>query len=266
MRITSAQNPRIKEAARLRKAGERRSSGLIVVEGARELKLAVSCGFKVRELFVCSELAGADLPVEKGSIGAGCILEVSLPVFRKIACRENSVGYVALVEPAYATLARTKPGARPLIVAVEAVEKPGNLGAILRTADAAGADAVLVCDPRTDIYNPNVIRSSLGAVFSNKVITCASAEAIAWLKEKGIRIVAATPHADCSYHEADFKGPVAIALGTEADGLTDTWLKAADAKVRIPMGGKVDSLNVSASCAILLYEALRQRGFAFPGV
>ncbi len=264
MKITSAQNPRVKEAARLRKAGERKSSGLIVVEGRREIGLAVSCGFKVRELFVCGELTGAGFPTEKGSFGAGSILEVSLPVFQKIACRENSDGLVALVEPVHAKLESVKPVGKPLIVAVESVEKPGNLGAILRTADAVGADAVLVCDPRTDIYNPNVIRSSLGAVFSNRVITCTSAEAIAWLKANGVKIVAASPHATCSYHEADLSGPVAIAVGAEADGLTEIWLAAAGDRVRIPMGGKIDSLNVSASCAILLYEALRQRGFAFP--
>lgn len=262
-KITSLQNPRVKSIIRLSKARERREQGLILVEGFREISMAFQAGYEIKELFFTRETN-----LHKGTWDllnlmpkSTAVIEVSKAVFEKVAYRENSDGLLALFIPRYLAINDLQLSQNPLILVLESVEKPGNLGAILRTADAAALDAVVVCDPQTDIFNPNVIRSSLGCIFTKQVACCTTEEAIAYLQKKKISSFAAALTADKYYHQQDFKGPSAIVMGTEADGLTDTWLKGADSQIKIPMAGKIDSLNVSTSAAILVFEAMRQRGF-----
>lgn len=258
--ITSAQNPKVRNLLLLQqKARERRKQNLIVVEGLRELGIAVENRFRPVELFICPEISGdADLAAIAGNAR---ITRVSRTVFEKMAYREGSDGCIALLEPRWLKLNEVKLRTSPLIIILEAVEKPGNLGAVLRTADAARADAVIVCDPLTDIYNPNVIRSGIGCVFSNQVVACTSEEAQQWLKKNGIRTYAAELQASSGYHLHDFRKATAFVMGTEADGLTPKWIDFCDERIIIPMLGSIDSLNVSVSTAVLVFEAMRQRGF-----
>jgi len=258
--ITSLQNQRIKDVIKLSNARERRKKNLFLIEGARELSLAIAGGYSIRNLFVCDELLsglGNEL-VYNMDIHAEM---VSAEVFRKMAYREESDGIIAVSSPKHLSLDMVRLSANPFVIVLEAVEKPGNLGAILRTADAAGVDVVVVCDPKTDIYNPNIIRSSIGCVFTKQVVACTSQEALQWLKQLGIRIFAAELTASEWYHETDFTQPSAIVMGTEADGLTGFWLRNADGRIKIPMNGYIDSLNVSVSTAIITFEAMRQRIF-----
>ncbi len=264
--ITSPQNPKIKNIIRLlEKASERKAQNLTVVEGEREIGLAVRAGYRIQTLFFCRELydrpLGFSISKDTCPSGRRAILEISKAVFDKIAYRENRDGLVALVTPKQLTLQKLQLSKNPFLVVLEAVEKPGNLGAILRTADAAQVDAVLICDPQTDLYNPNVIRSSIGCVFSNQVVICTSDEAIGWLRSQQIRTFAAALTATHFYHETDLSKPCAVVMGTEATGLSDKWLHAANDQIKIPMRGEIDSLNVSTSTAILVFEAMRQRGF-----
>lgn len=188
------------------------------------------------------------------------IVHVSKEVYAKVAYREGTEGVIAEVRWKERVLADLLPqGHAPLIMVLESVEKPGNLGAVLRSADAAGADGVILCNPLTDLYNPNLIRASIGAVFTVPVVACTSDEAIAWLKENNIRILTAQLQDSAPYYDVDMTGGTALVMGTEATGLTDAWRQAADAHILIPMLGRLDSLNVSVSAAILLYEAVRQR-------
>jgi len=262
--ITSTANPQIKAIIELQKKAHARSKqNLIVIEGWREIRLAIEAGFILKALYRCAELIRLTTPETEiqNLIPENICVDIAPNVFEKLAYRDSSDGLIALVEPKFYDLASLRLKKNPLIVVLESVEKPGNLGAILRTADAAGIDGVIVCDPRADIYSPNTIRSSIGCVFTVPVVCCNSAEAIEWLKEKGIRILAAALTAKNSYHETDMKVPLAIVMGTEATGLTNQWLNAADESILIPMSGKIDSLNVSVSTAILVFEAKRQRGF-----
>ena len=190
---------------------------------------------------------------------AGQIIEVPRELYEKIAYRGSTEGMIAEVKVRERKLDELEIKENPLVVVLEGVEKPGNLGAVLRSADAAGADAVLVCDPLTDLYNPNLIRASIGAVFTVPVVCCGSQEAIGWLKDNHIKIYTAQLQDSSWYYDADMKGGTAIVVGTEATGLTDAWRQAADAHIRIPMLGELYSLNASVSAAILLYEAVRQR-------
>lgn len=261
-KITSTQNPRIKRIVQLSaKPKERRLAGLMVIEGFREIKMAAESGFVITELYFCPELATNR---ETLSFTGGLhvpVYEISPAVFEKIAYREHSDGLIALAQPKFIKIGELKLSANPLILVLESVEKPGNLGALLRTADAGLLDAVIVCDPQTDIYNSNVIRSSLGCIFTKQVVTCTTDEALHFFREKNIKTFAAALTATRFYHQTDFRGPSAIVMGTESTGLTTTWLNAADDQIKIPMNGKVDSLNVSTSAAILVFEALRQRDF-----
>ena len=222
-----------------------------MIEGKREISLAVESGFDIQTVFIYEELAK--------NAGFENTVYISKSIFDKIAYRENSDGLIALAKPKHLRLSELKLSKNPLIIILESVEKPGNMGAILRTADAANADAVIICDPKTDIYNPNVIRSSIGCVFTNQVIAANFDEVLQFLKARKIKSYAATLTAKKFYTEADLTQPSAIVMGTEADGLTDKWLSAADEQIKIPMLGKIDSLNVSTSCAILTFEAIRQR-------
>ena len=259
--ITSLQNQQIKDVVKLANARERRKQNLFLIEGASELSMAVSEGdYSIIKMFVCEELLSieAKLLIKKWSIP---VENVSAEVFRKMAYRDESDGIIAVSKPKYLTLDAVLLSDNPFVIVLESVEKPGNLGAILRTADAARADAVIVCDPKTDIFNPNIIRSSLGCVFTQQVAVCTSEEVLQWLKQAGIRVFAATLSASKYYHQTDFTQPSAIVMGTEAFGLTNFWIKNADTCIKIPMRGNIDSLNVSVSTAILTFEAMRQRNF-----
>ena len=263
--ISSVQNPRIKQLLLLQqKSSERRKSGLFVVEGRRELQHCVEAGLSVDSVFCCSELMGRGSEFAGPSTPppANHCYEVSPQVYEKIACRGGTEGIVATVEARSLALDDLPELPSPLYVVLERVEKPGNLGAILRTADAAGADAVLVCDPLTDLYNPNLIRSSVGALFTVPCVACSSDECIAWLQRRHVTILTAQLQDSRLYYDTDMRRATALVMGTEATGLSSQWRKAASAHLRIPMLGRLDSLNVSVSAAILLFEAVRQRQMA----
>ena len=252
--ITSAQNPKIKNLLLLQeKSRARREQGLFVVEGRRELEHCLEGGFTVKTLFVCPEITGEEV------LPSPAIIEIPLELYKKVAYRDSTEGIIAEVEYKALALEDLHLPENPLIVVLESVEKPGNLGAVLRSADAAGADAVLIGDPLTDLYNPNLIRASIGAVFTVPVVTAPSADIIAFLKDRGIQILTAQLQDSSLYYDVDMKRGTAIVMGTESTGLTPIWRQAADAHIRIPMLGRLDSLNVSVSAAILLFEAVRQR-------
>lgn len=268
--ITSAQNQKVKLLLQLQqKSSERRKSGLFVVEGRRELLHCIEAGYEVDTVFYCGSLTpeggshpeGFELRVDgQTHIIRGCrTFEVSKEVYEKVAYRGGTEGVIAEVKTKSHTLHNLKMKENPLIVVLESVEKPGNLGAILRSADAAAVDAVIVCDPLTDLYNPNLIRSSLGGIFTVPCVACSSEECIEFLKTHGIQILTAQLQDSHLYYDIDMKRATAIIMGTESTGLTGQWRKAADAHIRIPMLGRLDSLNVSISSAILMYEAVRQR-------
>ncbi|MFV0420077.1 MAG: TrmH family RNA methyltransferase [Dysgonomonas sp.] len=261
-RIVSLQNPKIKNIGKLSKNKERREQNIFIIEGARELSLALMADYEIDSVFICPELfAKTDYPNVLNSIPENKLFEVSEAVFEKVAYREGSDGLLTLARPKSHTLKDLNISVNPFIIILEAVEKPGNLGAILRTVDAAQADAVIICDPATDLYNPNAIRSSVGCIFTVQTAVCTSQEALDFLHQRKIRSFAAELQASQWYQDTDFKQSSAIIMGTEADGLTSFWLQNADARIKIPMRGKIDSLNVSVSTAVLTFEAMRQRGF-----
>ena len=269
MVITSAQNPRIKNLLLLQeKSKARREQGLFVVEGQRELEHCLEGGFQVKTVFVCPEILssteGALLPSKKNKADASgsstpSVFEIPPEIYRKVAYRDSTEGIIAEVEYKARSLNDLQLPENPLVVVLESVEKPGNLGAVLRSADAAGADAVLIGDPLTDLYNPNLIRASIGAVFTVPVVAAPSAEIIPWLQARGIQILTAQLQDSSLYYDVDMCRGTALVMGTESTGLTEAWRKAASAHIRIPMLGRLDSLNVSVSAAILLFEAVRQR-------
>ena len=261
--FTSLQNPTIKNIIKLTKSKERKTQQLFVIEGAREFSLALQSGYETAAVYVCRELfAKTDYPDVLDTISENTVFDISPAVFEKIAYRENSDGIVALSKPKSHTLSDLKLSKNPFVIILEGVEKPGNLGAILRTADAAAVDAVIVCDPQTDLYNPNVIRSSVGGLFTVPTAVCTSEEALKWLNDNNITSYAAELQAAEFYQNIDFRTPSAIVMGTEADGLTDFWLENAKKRIKIPMRGKIDSLNVSVSTAVIAFEAMRQRKFS----
>ena len=253
--ITSVQNARIKHVVALQqKSSLRREEGLFVVEGQREIEHCIACGYEIVEVFTVDGLRFTDdYPATR----------VSPQVYEKMAYRGSTEGIIAIAKCKDHSISsinyQLSTINSPLVVVLESVEKPGNLGAILRTAEAAGVDAVIICDPLTDLYNPNLIRASIGGVFSVPVAVCNSKECIAFLKEHKIRILTAQLQDSYDYYDYDMQGATAIVMGTESTGLTDQWREAADAHIRIPMLGRLDSLNVSVSAAILMYEAVRQR-------
>lgn len=258
--ITSAQNPKIKFLLELQnKSKARRENGLFVVEGRREIEHCLEAGYQPHAVFLCPEI----LPQLPPSLEGANVFEVSEAVYGKLAYREGTEGIIAEMKSrtvgpdGLATLLEGK--TNPLVMVLESVEKPGNLGAVLRSADACSADAVIVCDPLTDLYNPNLIRSSIGAVFTVPTVCCTSAQAIDFLKRNGFAILTAQLQESVLYYDTDMTGPTAIVMGTESTGLTGIWREAASEHIRIPMLGRLDSLNVSVSAAILLFEAVRQR-------
>ena len=296
--ISSSQNPKIKRLLALQKDSSlRRECGLFVVEGRRELQHCIDAGFEIDTIFVCPEIAESTLapgplspktsrsalippnltvgplPLTRprvdtvyGDSGPGAgresaakVFEVSEAVYDKIAYRGGTEGAIAEVKSKSIRLEDLRLPQNPLIVVLESVEKPGNLGAVLRSADAAGADAVLICDPLTDLYNPNLIRASIGAVFTVPTVACSSSDAISWLQKNGVQILTAQLQDSSLYYDCDMRRSTAIVMGTESTGLSQQWRQAATAHIRIPMLGSLDSLNVSVSAAILLFEAVRQR-------
>ena len=262
-RITSLQNNRIKNIHKLStKARERKEQGLFIIEGARELTLALMGNYLLDSVYICPELfEKTDYPEVIHRISSDSIYEVSESVFQKIAYREGSDGILALAKPTNNSLENLEVPPNSFFIVLEAVEKPGNLGAILRTADAAKVSGVIVCDPLVDIYNPNVIRSSVGCLFTVPTAVCSNKEALAFFKKNDIQTFAAELAAPQYYQDMDFTSSSAIIMGTEADGLSDFWLNQADKRIKIPMRGAIDSLNVSVSTAIISFEAMRQRGF-----
>ena len=256
-KITSVRNERIRQVLELQeKSRTRRALGLFVVEGRRELEHCLEAGYELDSVFWCPEIL-PELPQEL--IGDVPVSELTAELYGKIAYRGGTEGLGARVKARPHTLEDLTLKDNPLIVVLESVEKPGNLGAVFRSADAAGADAVIICDPLTDLYNPNLIRSSIGGVFTVQSAVCDSASAISWLKARGMKILTAQLQDSSWYYDVDMKGGTAIVIGTEATGLTEQWREAADAHIRIPMLGALDSLNASVSAAILLFEAVRQR-------
>jgi RNA methyltransferase, TrmH family len=261
LELTSTSNPRVKELAGLRRRRSRDDAGLTLVEGHQELVLALDAGVRPRTLYYSPALVRPDqLGTVRRVAGLGAeVVRLSRQVFGKVAYRQSPDGWLAVVPAVAGDLEHLVLGERPLVLACEGIEKPGNLGAILRTADAAGVTAVIAAGPVTDWGNPNLVRASKGTVFSVPVASGGSAEVLGWLAERSLPVVATTPDTDTLVAEADLTGPVAIAVGSEHDGLSGPWLERAETRVKIPMFGRVDSLNVAASAAVVVYEAVRQR-------
>lgn len=263
LQLTSLQNPRVKGLVKLRDRSERDERKTFLVEGYRELLRALNGGWKVDNLYFCPELflgSNENALIEQARQQGATLYRCSPDVFRKVAYRDRPDGLLAEAPQRRLTLEDLPKAALPLYLIAEAIEKPGNLGTILRSADAVGATAVIVCDRCTDIYNPNVVRASVGTLFTVPVIETTGQEALDWLKDQGVAILAATPHAKENFTAVNMKKPLAIAVGTEQLGLSDLWMSKADIQVAIPMRGIADSLNVATATTLLLYEALRQRG------
>lgn len=255
MDITSLQNPKIKYIVKLREdKRQRQRDGVMLVEGYDELTLALSSGLVPETLLTAPELASRSIDIPTTDITT-----VTRVVFEKISYRDNPDGWLGIFPIPRHSIEEIKISVSPLVIVAESVEKPGNLGAILRTADAANVDALIVCDPRVDLWNPNVIRASRGAVFTVPTVEVESSNALAWLRSRKMRVLAATPSAEKMYTDVNMQEPVAIAVGTEDTGLSRFWMQNADIKVKIPMMGKVNSLNVSIATALITYEAVRQR-------
>lgn len=261
MNITSLQNPKIKQVIRLRNRRERDETGKFLIEGYREILRAVENHLPIEQLFFCPEFfLGVNENTLIDMVKQAEIFSCTKQVFEKISYRDRPDGLLAISPQNHLSLAQLQITDKPpLLIIAEAIEKPGNLGTILRCSDAVGADALIVCDACTDIYNPNVVRASVGTLFTVPVIEASSEETIAWLHKHQIHILAATPHTDLEYTSVDLRKPIAIVLGTEQYGLSDQWMSQANMKVRIPMLGTADSLNVAMAATILLFEALRQR-------
>ncbi|HMQ00717.1 MAG TPA: RNA methyltransferase [Cyclobacteriaceae bacterium] len=259
--ITSHQNPKIKLVLSLEKSRERKKQGLFIIEGKKETDLAIAGKYQIKYIFYCEgRLNDAELAYyHQQNL---YLIPVKKEIFEKLSYRESSSSVISIAVAKAHPLAQLKINkANPLILVVESVEKPGNLGALLRTADAAALDGVIICNQQTDFYNPNVIRSSVGCLFTTPLAAGSSEEVIAWLKQNKVKMFCTYLGASKKYYESDFTGASAIIMGTEASGLSDTWVKQSDQNIIIPMLGRNDSLNVSAAAAIVIFEALRQRGF-----
>lgn len=260
--ISSRHNPRVKAATKLRTGRKRAAAERFLIDGPREIARAIAAGVEIAEAFVCEELVEGDeaaTAVAQLRGAAGTFATVTLEVFEKLCYGERGSGAVAVAVPPARSLAQLHLPSAPLVAVIEGVEKPGNVGAVLRSADGAGIDAVVVADPRTDLYNPQTIRASLGTVFGRHVCTAAAADALAWLRSLGVSLVAAQPDATELYTNIDYRHGAAIILGSEATGLTELWNAADVMPVKLPMHGLADSLNVSATAAVMFYEAERRR-------
>ncbi len=262
--ISSLQNPRIKHVVKLRDRRYRDQHQQFIIEGYRELLRALDNGYPVSELYACPDFfIGSNEPelLARFQQSGTEIYETTPAVFRKMAYRDRPEGLLGVAPQRHLALSGLTLRPAPLLLVAEAIEKPGNLGTILRSADATGVDALILCDQCTDLFNANVVRASTGMLFTVPVGEAGSDATLAWLREHGINVLAATPHADACYTDIDMTVPLAIVVGTEQYGLSEHWLAAADLQVRIPMLGKADSLNVATATTLLLYEAMRQRGW-----
>lgn len=262
MRITSFQNAQIKNVVKLHKRRERDRQGLLLVEGYRAIRYALENGYPLHELYVCPELffgKNESALIEEVVRRGAKVIEVAEGPFTKLALRERPEGLLAIAPQRRRTLDAHHPTINGFYLIAEAIEKPANLGSILRAADGAGAQAVIVCDPCTDLFNPDVVRASVGTFFSLPTFESSSAAALAWCRRHGILTLAATPAADRLYTTVDLRGPLAIVVGAEQYGLSPLWMEGADLQVKLPMGGQVNSLNVAIAAALLLYEVVRQR-------
>jgi TrmH family RNA methyltransferase len=261
-KISSLQNPRVKQLVKLRDRRPRDEAGVFLVEGFREIRRALEKGVTLSEIYFSPEwFLGENEPalIEHARAAGAQVCELTKDAFAKVAYRERPDGLLAVAPQWKRALADLVLRATPLVLVVEAIEKPGNLGTILRSADAAGCDAVIVCDPVTDIFNPNVVRASTGVLFSVPLVVEESTRVLAWLQEKKIRTIATTPAAEKIYSDVDLQGPLAVVMGSEQYGLSKFWLENCDVPVRIPMAGQADSLNVAMATIITLFEAVRQR-------
>jgi TrmH family RNA methyltransferase len=262
LELTSISNPRVRTLVNLRRRRQRDQLGMMLVEGYEELTLALTAGAVPTSLYYCPELVrdagNLHTVADVAALGTETV-RVSTKVFERVAYRESPDGWLAVVRTVPTDLAALRLRPNPLALVCESVEKPGNLGAMLRTADAVGADAVIAAQPITDWGNPNIVRASKGTVFAVPVAAADSADVLKWARAGALRVVAATPDTDTLFTDVDYTGPTAIAVGSEKHGLSPAWLDSADVKVRIPMSGLANSLNVATSAAIILYEARRQR-------
>lgn len=261
-RITSRQNERVKQAARLHYARDRAAQGRYTIDGVREISRALAGGAEFLEAFVCEELLADDAAralVARIEAADVPLWQVDREIFAKVAYGARHEGLVAIVRTHELPLSALELPAHPLVAVLVGIEKPGNVGAVLRSADGAGVSAVIVADGGTDLFNPNTIRASLGTLFTVPIAEGTGAEALAWLREQGLAIYAARPDAELLYHQTDFTRPAAIVLGSEAQGLGADWHAPDVQAIRLPMHGAADSLNVSATAAVLFYEAQRQR-------
>ncbi len=258
--ITSTHNPKIKNVLLLEKSRERTKQGVFTIEGLRELGLAIAGRYELLSVFFCPDIVSPEtiLSLVKDE---KLLIPVEKNVFEKLVYREGTEGIVAVARQKNHLLENIRLREHPLILLLEGVEKPGNLGAILRTADAAGLDAVVICETKADLYNPNVIRSSVGCLFTLQTAVTSAASAIQWLKGNNVKIFVTDLKAAKAYHELDYTRSSAIVMGTESTGISDLWRQEADASIIIPMRGTIDSMNVSNAAAVIIFEAMRQRGF-----
>ena len=258
--ITSIQNPFIKSLVQLQeKAKARKQTGTFLIEGKREIELALKGNYELETILYVPELVGESF--NSNLYKSLNQIEITKEVYQKLAYRDTTEGILGIAKTKSLQLSDLQLSKNPLILVVEAIEKPGNLGAMLRTADAANIDAVIIANPKTDLYNPNIIRSSVGCLFTNQIVSSSSEEAITFLKSKHMNIFSATLQNSTSYYSQNFKSPTALVVGTEATGLSQIWRDNATQNIIIPMQGEIDSMNVSVAAAILLFEAKRQRGF-----
>lgn len=260
--ISSLQNPLVKQTIQLiEKSRERRKTGQFVIEGSREIQLALKGGYHITTIMICPDIFSES--TSEFNLPDTERIEISPEIYQKLAYRKTTEGILAISESKELSLdALQLKNKNPLILVAEAPEKPGNIGALLRTADAANLDAVIIANPRTDLYNPNIIRSSVGCLFTREIATGTTQEIIEYLKERNIAIYAAALQASVPYHNCNFTAPTALVVGTEADGLSEQWLNSSDQNIVIPMQGEIDSMNVSVAAGILIFEAKRQRDFA----
>jgi TrmH family RNA methyltransferase len=259
--ITSVQNPYIKSLVQLQeKAKVRKQTGTFLIEGQREIELAVKGGYEIETILICTDLVQhyENLNIQKSDHQ---LIEISKEVYQKLAYRDTTEGILAIAKTKSLSLSNLKLSKNPLILVGESLEKPGNVGAILRTADAANVDAVIIANPKSDLYNPNIVRSSVGCLFTRQIAMGTTEEVIAYLKANYINIYSATLQDSTEYHTQDFTTPTALVVGTEATGLSEKWRVESTKNIIIPMQGEIDSMNVSVAAAILLFEAKRQRGF-----
>jgi TrmH family RNA methyltransferase len=259
--ITSAQNPFIKSLVLLQeKAKARKQSGTFLIEGIREIELAIKGNYELETILICPELTDLsnNLIIQKSN---NPIIEISKEVYQKLAYRDTTEGIIAVAKTKSHQLSDLQLPENPLILVMESIEKPGNIGAMLRTCDAAKVDAVIIANPKTDLYNPNMVRSSVGCLFTNQIASASTEETIDFLLQNNIHFYSATLQNSTSYHTQNFTKPTALVVGTEATGLTEPWREKATQNIIIPMQGEIDSMNVSVAAAILLFEAKRQRDF-----